>query len=113
DLDRAREVLRELQEKGDEVGYVPRDRVKEFDEKLGALESRVSDFAERQWRQTDPEAEARVAQFQARVDQLTADAEAAEKAGRHKKAEDLRGQAEQWRSWAATAAEAAADSGQD
>ncbi|MGO1378747.1 MAG: DUF349 domain-containing protein, partial [Corynebacterium sp.] len=113
DLDRAREVLRELQEKWDEVGYVPRDRVKEFDEKLGALESRVSDFAERQWRQTDPEAEARVAQFQARVDQLTADAEAAEKAGRHKKAEDLRGQAEQWRSWAATAAEAAADSGQD
>ncbi|MGO1174486.1 MAG: DUF349 domain-containing protein, partial [Actinomycetaceae bacterium] len=113
DLDRAREVLRELQEKWDEVGYVPRDRVKEFDEKLGALESRVSDFAERQWRQSDPEAEARVAQFQARVDQLTADAEAAEKAGRHKKAEDLRGQAEQWRSWAATAAEAAADSGQD
>lgn len=107
DLDRARDLLRELQEKWDEAGYVPRDRMREFDEKIGALESRVSDYAEEQWRRTDPEVEARVAQFRAKVDQLTAEADSAEKAGRAKKAAELRAQAEQWNEWASTAAEAA------
>ncbi|MCJ7859548.1 DUF349 domain-containing protein [Corynebacterium kalidii] len=109
DLDRARELLRELQDKWDAVGYVPRDRVREFEDKIGALAARVSDYAEQQWRKTDPEVEARVAQFQAKVDQLTADADAAEAKGRQKAAADLREQAEQWRSWAQTAAEAARD----
>lgn len=109
-LDRARDLLRELQEKWDEVGFVPRDRVREFDDKIGELESRVTEFAEEQWRRTDPEVEARVAQFQAKVDQLSADADAAEKAGRTSKAADLRAQAEQWGEWAKTAAGAAGDS---
>lgn len=107
--DRARDLLRELQEKWDAIGFVPRARVQEFEDKIGALESRVSDYAEQQWRRTDPEAEARVAQFQAKVDQLTADADAAEARGRGAKAAELRGQAEQWRSWAQTAADAARD----
>lgn len=108
-LDRAREVLRELQEKFDEIGFVPRARVREFDEKIGVLESRVADFAEQQWRRTDPEVEARVAQFQAKVDQLRSSAEDAEKAGRAKKAAELRDQADQWAEWAKTAAQAAED----
>ncbi|MGO3362931.1 MAG: DUF349 domain-containing protein [Corynebacterium sp.] len=107
DLDRARELLRELQGKWDELGFVPRARVREFDEKIGALESRVSDFAEEQWRRTDPEAEARVAQFRAKVDQLRTAAQDAEDSGRQKKAAELREQAEQWAQWAETAAEAA------
>ena len=109
DLDRAREVLRELQEKFDEIGFVPRARVREFDEKIGVLESRVADYAEKQWRRTDPEVEARVAQFQAKVDQLRSSAEDAEKAGRAKKAAELREQADQWAEWAATAAQVAED----
>ncbi|MDN5683433.1 DUF349 domain-containing protein [Corynebacterium glyciniphilum] len=107
--DRARDLLRELQEKWDAIGFVPRARVQEFEDKIGALESRVSDYAEQQWRRTDPEVEARVAQFRAKVDQLTADADAAEARGRGAKAAELRGQAEQWRSWAQTAADAARD----
>ncbi|MGN0094973.1 MAG: DUF349 domain-containing protein [Corynebacterium sp.] len=107
--DRARDLLQELQEKWDSIGFVPRARVQEFEDKIGALESRVSDYAEQQWRRTDPEVEARVAQFQAKVDQLTADADAAEAQGRGAKAAELRGQAEQWRSWAQTAADAVRD----
>ena len=102
-------MLRELQEKFDEIGFVPRGRVREFDEKIGVLESRVADFAEQQWRRTDPEVEARVAQFQAKVDQLRSSAEDAEKAGRAKKAAELRDQADQWAEWAETAAQAAED----
>ncbi|AGP30933.1 DUF349 domain-containing protein [Corynebacterium terpenotabidum] len=109
DLDRARDLLRELEEKWDEIGYVPRGRVAEFDSKLGALEARVTDFADAQWRTTDPEIQARVDQFRAKVDDLTAAAEAAEKKGNSAKAADLRAQAAQWSEWADAAAGAVGD----
>lgn len=106
-LDKARAQLRELQKKWEEIGFVPRARIREFDQKIGDLEQRVSDAADAEWRRTDPEAQARVAQFQAKVDQLNADAEAAEAKGNTKKATELRAQAAQWQEWADTAASAA------
>jgi predicted nucleic acid-binding Zn-ribbon protein len=106
-LDRARDLLRELEEKWDAIGFVPRDRVREFDDKLGALQSRVTDYADAQWRQTDPELQSRLDQFRDRAARFTADADAAEKSGRTKKAAELRAQAAQWEEWAATAAASA------
>ena len=108
-LDRARAQLRELQEKWEHIGFVPRARIREFDDKIGALEQRVSDAADAEWRRTDPEAQARVAQFQAKVDALTADAEAATAKGNEKKAAELRAQAAQWQEWADAAANAASE----
>lgn len=99
----ARTKLRELQEKWDEIGFVPRGKVGEYEEKIGALEKRVSEAEESQWRRTDPEAQARVAQFQVKVEEFTAQAEAAEAKGNAKKAEQLRQQAAQWQEWANTA----------
>ena len=58
---------------------------------------------------TDPEAQARVAQFQAKADQFNREAEEADKAGKSAKAEKLRGQAAQWQEWADTAAAALED----
>lgn len=109
DLERARRSLRELQDKWDEIGFVPRSRVTEFDEKIGALERRVSDVAEEEWRRTDPEVEARVAQFRAKVDQLRSEAQEAEDAGRPDKAADLREQADQWQQWTDAAADGSRD----
>ena len=105
-IDKARQQLRELNEKWDEIGFVPRARIREFDQKIGALESRVTDAADAEWRRTDPEALARVAQFQAKVDQFTKEAEAAEAKGNEKKATQLRAQAAQWQEWADAAASA-------
>ena len=65
-----------------------------------------SEMCIRDRRRTDPEAQARVAQFQAKVDQFNREAEAAEKAGKSSKAEKLRGQAAQWQEWANAAAAA-------
>ncbi|MBC2681710.1 DUF349 domain-containing protein [Corynebacterium anserum] len=107
-LDRARTQLRELQEKWEAIGFVPRARIREFDQKIAALEQRVSDAADAEWRRTNPETHARVAQFQAKVDQLASDAAAAEAKGNMKKATELRAQAAQWQEWADTAASAAA-----
>ncbi|WP_313548037.1 DUF349 domain-containing protein [Corynebacterium sp.] len=108
-IDRAKNVegakakLRELQDKWEEVGYVPRDQVREYEDKIGALEKRVSDAEESNWRRTDPEVQARVNQFKVKVDEFTAQAEAAEAKGKTKKAEELRAQAAQWAEWAKTA----------
>lgn len=105
-LDKARNALHELQDKWEAIGYVPRDRVREFEDKIGELEDRVSEAADEQWKRTDPEAQARVAQFQAKVDQFTAEAEAAEAQGKTEKAKKLRDQAAQWKEWADAAAQA-------
>lgn len=99
----AKAKLRELQDKWEEVGFVPRDQVREYEDKIGALEKRVSDAEESNWRRTDPEVQARVNQFKVKVDEFTAQAEAAEAKGKTKKAEELRAQAAQWAEWAKTA----------
>lgn len=105
-LEAAREALRDLQEKWEEIGFVPRDRVREFEDKIEALEKRVSDAAEAQWRRTDPAAQARAAQFAAKAKEFAVQADAAEAKGNAKKAAELRQQAETWTEWAKAAQEA-------
>ncbi|WP_454974206.1 DUF349 domain-containing protein [Corynebacterium propinquum] len=95
----AREKLRELQEQWDEIGFVPRGQVREYEDKIAAVEARVSQAEEAEWKRTDPEAQARIAQFQAKADDFAAQAEAAEKAGKTARANALREQANQWREW--------------
>ncbi|WP_080794588.1 DUF349 domain-containing protein [Corynebacterium pacaense] len=109
DLAGARNRLRELQEKWEEIGYVPRNQVREFEDRIGALEKRVAEAEDAQWRRTDPEAQARAAQFSAKVDEFTAQADAAEAKGNSRKAEKLRAQAAQWAEWAKTAHNAVED----
>jgi hypothetical protein len=68
--------------------------------KLRAIEKRVRDAADSEWRRTDPEAMARAAQFRERVAQFEEQAQKAEAAGKAKDAEKARAQAQQWREWA-------------
>nr|WP_295629521.1 DUF349 domain-containing protein [uncultured Corynebacterium sp.] len=100
DLDHARVELRKLQERWDEIGFVPRARIREFEDKIGALERRVSEAADSQWRRTDPEAQARVRQFEDRAAEFEAKAAEFDAAGKTAKADDARAQAAQWREWA-------------
>lgn len=99
-LDAARSALRELQQKWDEIGKVPRDRMHDLEAKLRGLEKRVREAADAQWRRTDPEAMARAAQFRERVAQFEEQAAKAEAAGRRRDAEKALEQAAQWREWA-------------
>ncbi|WP_413464525.1 DUF349 domain-containing protein [Corynebacterium sp. 21KM1197] len=105
-LEAARDKLAELQEKWEQIGYVPRGKVREYEDKIASLERSVKEAAESKWRRTDPAAQARAAQFQAKVDEFTAQAEQAEAKGNAKQAEKLRAQAAQWAEWANTAAQA-------
>ncbi|MGP5558014.1 DUF349 domain-containing protein, partial [Corynebacterium flavescens] len=108
-IDAAKAKLRELQEKWEEIGFVPRAQVREYEAKIEALEKRVSAAEEQQWRRTDPEAQARAAQFQAKVDDFLAQAQAAEAKGDSSRAASLRAQAEQWQEFADVAARAIND----
>lgn len=103
DLEAARVRLRELQDKWEAIGKVPRERMNELEGKLRAIEKRVRDAADSQWRRTDPEALARAAQFRERVEQFEEQAAKATAAGRPKEAEKALEQAAQWREWAAAA----------
>ncbi|MCQ9342446.1 DUF349 domain-containing protein [Corynebacterium kozikiae] len=106
DLEGARAKLRELQEKWEEIGFVPRNQVREFEDKIAALEARVEQAADAQWRRTDPEAQARARQFLDKVEEFKAQADAAKAKGNEKKAAELLAQAQQWQEWADAAVNA-------
>ncbi|MFI1459660.1 DUF349 domain-containing protein [Nocardia carnea] len=103
DLEGARTALRDLQERWDAVGKVPRERMHDLESRLRALEKRVRQAADAQWRRTDPEALARAAQFRERVAQFEEQAEKASAAGKTRDAEKALEQARQWREWAEAA----------
>jgi hypothetical protein len=102
----ARAALRNIHERWEEIGKVPRDEIRALEARLRAVEERVREAADRQWRRTDPEADARVAQFRERVAQFEAQAAKARAAGDARRAKHAQNQADQWREWLATAEQA-------
>ncbi|TKV56183.1 DUF349 domain-containing protein [Nakamurella flava] len=107
-LDQAKAALRSIQERWEAAGKVPRERIRELDGRLRAVEDKVRQAEERHWRRTDPETEARVAQFRSRAEGFRAQAAKARAAGDERKAKDAERQAEQWEEWL-RAAERAVD----
>lgn len=103
DLEGARAALRDLQERWDAIGKVPRERMHDLEARLRAVEKRVRQAADAQWRRTDPEALARAAQFRERVAQFEEQAAKATAAGKTRDAERALEQAQQWREWAEAA----------
>ena len=60
--------LRELQDKWDEIGFVPRGRVREYEDKIARIEQRVSEAEDSRWRKTNPAQQDKVNQFQVKAD---------------------------------------------
>ncbi|MGQ0838684.1 DUF349 domain-containing protein [Actinokineospora sp.] len=108
DLEGVRAQLHRIQERWEEVGKVPRERIRELEGRMRAVEEKVRTAADAQWRRTDPEAEARAAQFRERVEQFEAQAAKARAAGDKRRAEQAEAQAAQWREWLAAAEQAVA-----
>lgn len=106
DVDAARAALRDVQERWDAIGKVPRERVRELSARLKEVEDRVRAAVDRRWQAGDPETEARVAQFRSRVEQFEAQAAKAHAAGDHHRAQEAERQAAQWREWLAAAEQA-------
>ncbi len=98
-LDSAKAALRSIQERWEAAGKVPRERIRELDGRLRAVEEKVKSADDRHWRRTDPEQSARVEQFRSRAEQYRTQAAKARAAGDERKARDAEKQAEQWEVW--------------
>jgi hypothetical protein len=108
-LEAAKNALRKIQEQWDEIGKVPRERIRELDGRLKTVQDSIKNAEDSRWRRTDPEAQARAAQFRERVEQFESQAAKARAAGDERRAKKADEQAAQWREWLQAAEAAVAD----
>jgi hypothetical protein len=108
-LEAAKNQLRKVQERWDEIGKVPRERIRDLDMRLKTVQDKVKSAEDNKWRRTDPEALARAAQFHERVAHFESQASKARAAGDERRAKKADEQAAQWREWLEAAENAVAD----
>jgi len=95
DLDAAKRAFRDLSERWDAAGKVPRARIKELEGRMRKVEQAIRGVEDEQWRRTDPEKSARaddmIGKLESAIAGIQADLDAARSAGdagRVKKLED-------------------------
>lgn len=103
DLGRAKARLREIQERWDAIGHVPRDAMRQLEARMRAVEQRIRNAADAEWRRSDPAALARLEQVRAQVHKYEAQAAKARASGDERKASQAEANAETWRKWLAEA----------
>ncbi|HEX4977272.1 MAG TPA: DUF349 domain-containing protein, partial [Nocardioides sp.] len=110
DLAAAKQAFRDLAERWDAAGKVPRDRMKELEGRIRKVEQAIRSVEDDQWRRSNPEARARaadtVAQLEASIADLQAKHDKAVAAGNDKKAAEHAAALEARRSWLAEAQKA-------
>ncbi|MFJ1795495.1 DUF349 domain-containing protein [Kitasatospora griseola] len=93
DLKAAKAALREVAERWEAIGHVPRDARPKLDGRLATVERAVREAEEAEWQRSNPEARARAtgmtALLQSAVDKLQADLDKARTAGNASKAAKL------------------------
>lgn len=102
-LDAAKVALRSIQERWEAAGKVPRERIKDFDSRLHAVEDRIRSAEDSHWRRSDPETAARIEQFRSRAESFRAQAAKARTSGNERKAKEADAQAVQWEEWLSAA----------
>lgn len=93
DLKAAKAALREVNERWEAIGHVPRDARPKLDARLNTVERAIREAEEAEWQRSNPEAKARAAGMtgllQGAVDKLKADLDKARAAGNEAKAKKL------------------------
>jgi hypothetical protein len=93
DVEAAKRAFRDLAERWDAAGKVPRDRMKELEGRIRKVEQAIRGVEEEQWRRSDPEKSARaddmVSKLEAAITEVEADLEKARAAGNDKLVKDL------------------------
>jgi hypothetical protein len=103
DLAAAKTAFRDIAERWDAAGKVPRDRMKELEGRMRKVEQAIRGVEDDAWRRSNPEARARaadtVAQLEASIADLDRKRESALAAGNEKKAADHSAAIEARQSW--------------
>jgi len=113
DLAAAKAAFRVVADKWDEAGKVPRDRIKDLEGRMRAVEQVLRRAEDEQWRRTDPEKSARaddmVSKLEAAIAEAEAKLDAARARGDEKTARELEENLEGRRSFLEMAKKASAD----
>jgi hypothetical protein len=113
DVDAAKRSIREISERWDAIGKVPRDQIRPLEDRMRAVETAIRGIEEEKWRRTDPEKSARaddmVAKLQEAIGKVEADLEKARSAGDQKKVAELEENLASRRSFLEMAQRASAD----
>jgi hypothetical protein len=115
DLAAAKSALRDIQERWEAAGKVPRGDVDRVERRMRAVEQAVRDAEDQRWRNTNPEARARaqsaVDQLVAAIADLEADLAQAREQGRAKRVEEAEASLAARREWLEQARRALSDFG--
>ena len=110
DLAAAKAAFRDIADRWDAAGKVPRDRMKELEGRMRKVEQAIRGVEEDAWRRSNPEARARAADTVAQLEESIADLEAkrdkAAAAGNDRKVAEHEAALEARRSWLAEARKA-------
>ena len=113
DLRAAKEAFRDIAERWDAAGKVPRERMKDLEGRIRKVEQAIRGVEDDQWRRSNPEARARAADTVGQLESSIADLEAKHQkalaAGNAKKAAEHASALEARRSWLAEAQKALDD----
>ena len=113
DVDTAKKAFRDIAERWEAAGMVPRDRIKELEGRLLRVEQQIRSAEDDQWKRTDPEKSARaddmVSKLEAAITAIEADLAAARAAGDTKRVQELEDNLASRRSFLDMARRASAD----
>lgn len=115
DLEAAKRAFRDIAERWDAAGKVPRDRMKDLEGRIRKVEQAIRSVEDDQWRRSDPEKSARaddmISKLEAAIAKVEEDLAAARAAGQDKKIRELEENLESRRMFLDTAKRASADFG--
>ncbi|MFL6089774.1 MAG: DUF349 domain-containing protein [Aeromicrobium sp.] len=115
DLDAARKAMVGIAERWEAAGKVPRDRIKDLEGRMRAVESAIRSAGEKEWKRTDPEKSARaddmVSKLEKAIADLEADLAAAQDSGDKKRIKDAEENLASRKAFLEMAQKAAADFG--
>jgi hypothetical protein len=113
DLEATKRAFRDIAERWDAAGKVPRDRIKELEGRLRRVEQEIRGVEDEQWRRSDPEKSARaddlVGKLEAAIARVQADLDAARASGDEKRAAQLEADLTARQTFLDTARRASAD----
>lgn len=115
DLAAAKAAFRDLADRWDAAGKVPRDRIRELEGRIRKVEQAIKAVEDEQWRRSDPEKSARaddmISKLEAAIAQVEADLETARAKGDAKRVASLEENLDSRRQFLDMARRAAADFG--
>ena len=93
DVEAAKRAIREIADRWDTIGKVPRDQIRPLEDRMRAVEQAIRGIEEEKWRRSDPEKSARaddmVTKLHEAIDKVESDLEKARTAGDAKKVTEL------------------------